>query len=1077
MSKIRLILSSIWFYRRLNITILLGITLSTAILAGALIIGDSVKYSLKKITEERLGNTDYLLTAGERLFRKEIASGIAMDNQMLTSALLSVNGFAVIDGGEIRINKISVWGIDSTFNSFHSGSKEILLHENEIAVNENFAAISGLKKDDEFLLRVNKLSTFPANAPFVSEKEATVSFRVKIARVLNNEELGNFNLRNSQSAPRNIFVNLDWLNSQMGLEGKANSVLICGNVANESVISSVKNAWLPGDINLQIRENKVLNYTEIVSDRVFVEPEVESFFRNNFKASKFFLSYFVNEVSFKNKQTPYSFVTGKNEVAEGTIEISNWLADDLGVGINDTIKLSYFEIGALRQLIPKDTSFVVARIFKLEGEFADQNLMPEIPGLSDAGSCRDWRAGVPVDLKKIRQVDETYWNNYKGTPKAYISLQTAQNLWQNRFGKSTTIRLDGLIGKSITNELLAGLSTTKMGFQIRDVKSEGLSAASNSTDFGQLFIGLSFFVLFAAILLAYLLFKLYFTYRRHEIGTLSALGFSFSAIRNIFLAESFILILAGIIVGLPLGIAYNNLILIAVNSIWVDIVRTSIVYIQLKPDSLIIAAILIAIISGLLIYFLVKKVLSGEIYNLQQKSVGKSSNNGKKSFYSGILLSSVSILILFLMGFKQGEIVPAYFFISGFGLLPGLILLFNYYLHRVCLKETAKEFSSNSFLMKGISGERKRNILIAGFLSVGVFMVVSTGLNRKDLTSNADLPWSGTGGYKYFIETSMAVLFDMNGKKAKNEMAFSDSVEFVQFQVQSGDDASCLNLNRISRPRIIALNPEAFNKRAAFSFVSKTGDLDSENPWLSLNKLLENDVIPAIADQTVIQWGLGKSVGDTLIYIDETGNKMQLRLIGGLANSVFQGNIIISDKHFSKAFPSVSGSNIFLADAADRVLTAENLFDSFRNYGPEITKTGHKLLSFYTVENTYLNIFLMLGALGLIIGTVGYGILIFRISFEKSAEYALLISLGFSKSEVLKNAIFEKIYILIFSVLIGIIPAILSGLPSLLSDQYGDLWIWIPLISIIVIFSGLVFSYIAIKLVFRNNLVQALRDE
>lgn len=1077
MSKILLIFRSIWFYRRLNLTVILGIAISTAILAGALIIGDSVKYSLQKITEERLGKTDLLVTAGERLFRKEIANDISLNTRTVCSALLSVNGFAVIDGGELRINKIAVWGIDSTFNGFTNSNAAIILDDNEVAVNESFASVSGLAKDDEFLLRVNKLSTFPANAPFVSEKETTVSFRVKITRILKTDELGNFNLRNSQSAARNIFVNLDWLNKQMSLEGKANSILISGIVDSAEVLNSIQKAWLPQDINLQVRENQELNYTELISDRVFIEPEVESFCRSRFPDSETILSYFVNELTNNNNQTPYSFVTGKTEIQEGKIEISDWLAADLDLKINDTLKIAYFEIGKLRQLIPKDTSFIVDRIFSIEGEFADQFLMPIIPGMSDAGSCRDWRAGVPVDLKKIRAKDEAYWNKHKGTPKAYISLKTAQNLWSNRFGKSTSIRFSGLNEKSISTEILDGLLPSKMGFEVRNVKAEGLSAASNSTDFGQLFIGLSFFVLFAAILLAYLLFKLYFTFRRSEIGTLSALGFSFKTIRNIFIAESSILVVLGILIGLPLGIVYNNLILTAINSIWVDIVRTSIVYIHIKPISIVIAAVVVAIISAAFIYLLVKRLLATEIYFLQRKAGSKSAKPSNKSLYIGLILSLISISILFLMGFKSGEIVPEYFFISGFGLLPGLIFLFNYYLQKLSLKYSVNNFGSNSLLMKGISGERKRNVLITGFLSVGVFMVVSTGLNRKDLTSNSELASSGTGAYKYFIETSMPVIFDVNSQKAKEEFMFGDSVEFVQFQTQAGDDASCLNLNRISRPRLIALNPESFNKRAAFSFVSKTDDLEADSPWLSLNKLLENDLVPAIADQTVIQWGLGKSVGDTLVYTDESGNKLKLKLIGGLANSVFQGNVIIADKHFIKAFPSISGSNIFLADAADSVLNSENLFESFRNYGPEITKTQDKLLSFYTVENTYLNIFLMLGALGLIIGTVGYGILIFRITFEKTSEYAVLLSLGFKKSAVIRIAMVEKLYVLLFSVTIGIIPAVLSGLPTLMSELYGSLWIWIPLISVIVVSCGLAFSFIAVKLVFSKNLVQALRND
>jgi len=236
-------------------------------------------------------------------------------------------------------------------------------------------------------------------------------------------------------------------------------------------------------------------------------------------------------------------------------------------------------------------------------------------------------------------------------------------------------------------------------------------------------------------------------------------------------------------------------------------------------------------------------------------------------------------------------------------------------------------------------------------------------------------------------------------------------------------------------------------------------------------------VIPAIADQTVIQWGLMKSIGDTILYKTEDGKNLKLKLVGGLANSVFQGNVIIAEDHFNRAFPSVSGSNLFLIDVPDTSSVVADLQFGMRNYGPQISRTTDRLLSFYTIENTYLNIFLMLGALGLLIGTLGLGILIFRITFEQIPEFALLLSLGFSNPIIRRMVMHEKLFLMIVSVLIGLIPAILSGLPTLMSSLYASLWIWIPSISVLVILSGAIFSFVAIRMAFKQNLVKGLRNE
>ncbi|MDP3644965.1 MAG: ABC transporter permease [Bacteroidota bacterium] len=1113
MSLFNLILKSAWHYRKLNLTIILGIALSTAILVGALIIGDSVKYSLQQITVQRLGKTSQVITAGERLFSTQLADELAPKTGTETAALLRANGFGVIDGGELRINQLAVWGVDSMLGHFANDYESFILNGNEVAINENLASLAKLKVGDEFLLRLNKLNTFPANTPFVSEQEATVSFRVSVARIFKPDELGNFNLQNIQSAPRNVFLNLKWLNEQMGLQQKANVLLVTEGVSDAELVQNLQKCWKLKDVNLEVRENQDLNYTELISDRVFVEPAVEQYCLNEMPGSQAIFSYFINEFSFNGKQSPYSFVSSDAKLTGNQMTVSKWLAEDLRLKLNDTVRLSYFEVGPLRRLVLKDTSFVVGQIYELTGEKADQNRMPVIPGLSDADNCRDWKTGVPVDLKKIRPVDEAYWKEHKGTPKAFVSLETAQKLWGNRFGQSTAIRVDGLQKAEFEKELLAGLLPSQLGFEVRDVKTDGLAAASGGTDFGGLFIGLSFFVLFAAVLLAFLLFKLYLGFRKTEIGTLTALGFSFSAIRKLFVAEASVFVLAGILLGIPFSIFYNHLILQAINTIWVDIVRTSIVNIHIRPVSLIMGSLIIDVMSFTAIWFILNRFLKSEVVVLQKRTENKQSHflsgrkqlktiessrkttvfnrlqspsvvsklnrimSGRLSLNLGLFLITFSFFLLFSMGFRSGEINPEMFFISGFGLLPGLILIFDFWIQRLAVQEKAMRFSLRTMLLKRIAGERRRNVMIVSFLSVGVFMVVSTGLNRKDLTAHADLPSSGTGGYEWFVETTMPVLFDANSKPGREDLNIPVTAELVQFQSQPGDDASCLNLNKISRPRLIAFNPAAFDTRSAFMFATRTDDLDAKHPWLTLNRTLADDVIPAMADQTVIQWGLMKKVGDTLIYKTEEGKDLKLKLVGGLANSVFQGNVIISEDHFNRAFPSVSGSNVFLIDSPDNSLTADDLHTGMRNYGPEIIRTTDRLLAFYTVENTYLNIFLMLGALGLLIGTLGLGILIFRITFEQIPEYALLLSLGFSQSIIQRMVMREKFFLMIVSVFIGLIPAVLSALPSLMSSLYSNLWVWLPAISVLVILSGAIFSFVAVRVAFRQNLVGALRND
>lgn len=1076
MNGIRYAIKSLLYFWKLNLTMVLGVALSTAILLGAFVIGDSVSYSLKQITLQRLGNTDWVITGGERLFRAELAHEISSE-ELEASPLLFTNGMAVLDGGKARANQLQVWGVKAGFDTFAEADHLYELESNEAVINEQLAEVLGVEVGEELLLRVNKLSTFPANTPFVSADESTISFRVKVKAIASLAQTGNFNLQAIQSAPKNIFVSLDFLNRQMQLDDLANVILVNGSDLDEAILfDRITAHWKLEDLNLSVRENADLNYTELTSDRVFIEPSVAKKLLNNGETYPVF-SYFVNQLELHDRATPYSFVAGLPPVmanlSANEMIINRWLAEDLSAEAGDSILVTYFEVGPLRQLNEKSAWFQVADIVDAAGQFADVNLMPDIPGLSDAGHCSDWETGVPVDLSSIRQKDEDYWTDFKGTPKAFINLSTAQELWGNRFGASTAIRLNGLQAAGFEKQALAEIQPADVGFQVKDAKADGLQAASQGVDFSGLFIGLSFFVLFAALLLAYLMFQLYLNFRRSEIGTLHALGFSSHKIRQLFFLEATFLVLIGTLLGVPVGLAYNSLIMDAINTIWRDIVRTSILNIHVTPMAIIQAILIVGIISLVSVWFVLRNYARQQVVAMQQTQSGKS-GSGKWSFRIGLGLSLLSVLLMFSQGIGK-EINPMVFFISGFGLMPGLILLMNFVLIRR-ENRTVEKLSFRFFSNQLVLADRRRNMLIVSFLSVGIFLVLSTGLNRKDLTRNADQPSSGTGGYTFFAETSFPVLFDLNSPEGRFEMGLEDSLaEFVQFQTLAGDDASCLNLNRVAKPRILGFDTKKLDEQQAFTFVAQSEELDANHPWLSLNQALANGQIPAVADQTVIKWGLGKSVGDTLIYQNEAGDRVVLKLVGGLANSVFQGNILIADSLFYANFPSVSGSQVFLVEAPEE--EEERLRSSFRNYGLEITPVKERLLLFYQVENTYLNIFLMLGALGLLIGTIGLGILIFRSIYESRAQFALLEATGFRKQKIRRMTLRGYMQLVLLSLIIGLIPSILSALPSLRSSLYFGLIYWSLAIFVLVLASAWLWVFTGNRLAMKGKLYEALRND
>jgi hypothetical protein len=293
------------------------------------------------------------------------------------------------------------------------------------------------------------------------------------------------------------------------------------------------------------------------------------------------------------------------------------------------------------------------------------------------------------------------------------------------------------------------------------------------------------------------------------------------------------------------------------------------------------------------------------------------------------------------------------------------------------------------------------------------------------------------------------------------------------------DDASCLNLNEVPNPRILAVDPALLEGR--FSFVTGTEWLDRENPWQSLNRETGNTpVIPAIADQAVIQWGLNKRVGDTLFYTDERGREIGLLLIGGLANSVFQGNVIVSEEHFLRHFPSTSGSSFFLVDAGhDRTEELREELDFiFRDHGWEMTTAAERLNEFNSVENTYLGIFMMLGALGVLLGVAGLAVVMARSIAERNSEIALYASLGYKRSQIISVILREYLVLLGWGLAVGVPPAVIGALPSLLPGTQQMNHAFLAMIIAAIFLHGVFWIMLTSLLMIRGrNLTAALRND
>jgi putative ABC transport system permease protein len=1067
MNFFKLIIKSFAYFLKGNLSIAAGVALTAAVITGALLVGDSVQYSLEQATRYRLGDITHTVSGQDRIFTKALSNRLTETAGLPVSAALYTQGSALKDGGAHSLDNVQIWGPDENFAQV-SGADFAYnsLAENEAAVSENTAKRLMLKTGDYLLLRIRKTGIIPPNTPFAADNQ-TVSRRFKIKAIVGKEALGRLNLRQSQTAPFNVFLNYESLSDVLDLKNKVNMLFISADADTEPEIikSALQKSWTYRDANLKLRTLSQNNQQELISERVFIDSLSAVRMASVIPKKTDVLTYFVNTIQLGETEIPYSFVSGFSEIGlqDNEIIINQWAADDLNAKIGDTLRLNYFTVGPMKQLDTDSAEFIIKKIVALEGIYADKNLMPDLPGLSNAGSCSDWNTGVPIDLDKIRNKDELYWKRHKGTPKAFISYKKAAELWSNRFGAHTAFRFsqDAYAKDELQKKLSETIRPEDYGVSVNAILKNGLKAAKSGVDFGQLFLALSFFIIVSGILLTVLFFKFQISRRNTQIGTYSAIGYSDKQIIRIILGEQFITAFVGSLAGIFIGLLYNELVFNALNNLWYDIVRTNVLHTKLYPSTLLVGFVITFGISLLSQFFAVRRMLKQESADLQKRTLLSKNDFWKRLHKISLYAFPAAIVILAALQFTDDTIQnPALFFVIGGLLLIYIVLLTAAVLKRLN-KKSHRKLCLSVLSAKNAVRNPQRSLMVVLLLSIGTFLVISTGVNKKDMFSNAEKNSSGTGGFVYYAESTVPVLKNLNKPDVRQEFSLEKSDTIVQFRVAEGDDAGCLNLNRVSNPRILAAKPELLSGH--FSFVTKTDFLDEEKPWESLNREADG-FVPAIADQTVIQWGLGKKVGDTLSYINARGENINLKLIGGLKASVFQGNVIISEKYFLHHFPYSDGSKVFLIDGkfADSTRIKEELDLAFNDYGFAPELTARRLAEFKSVENTYLTIFLVLGAIGLLLGIIGLAVVIARSVWERRNETALLTAVGYSQRKIFILYFREYAVLMLIGIFGGAAAAIISVLPSILSPNTDNDLGFVLLLLFIIMLNG--FIWIALSI-------------
>lgn len=1131
---------SLVHHRRAGIAVALGAAVGTAVLTGALLVGDSMRGSLRDVALSRLGAVDYALRSG-RFFRQTLADDIVADEDFQTRfgvavPLIMLRGAATHPTSHATVHRVNVLGVDDRFSALDTsgvphdapaaGSRQVIL-------NRPLAEQLGAKTGDDILLRLTRPTNVSSETLLGRRDTTAMSVRLSVAGVIPTTGLGQFSLEPKQPLPLNAYLPLDVLQRILGQPNRINTILVAGrNLPNDASNESEalqgilhRNVSLT-DVGLSLRVDEAHGYVALESSSFLIEPPVEAAAMDaaadlGLPLSRV-LTYLANTIATDDgrRTIPYSTVAAVDDspgaaLESGDIVLNEWAADRLGVSLGDAITLSYYLTESFGVLSTSDASFVLRGIVPLDGAAADPGFTPSYPGITDSRDMADWDPPFPVDLRRVTDADERYWDQHRTTPKAFISLVDGWRLWgqdADRFGRLTSIRLYRAqetptqtpqdIAEVFERQLITRLDPASLGLQFDAVRARAYQAGAGTTDFASLFIGFSFFLILSAVLLMILLFRLGVERRAGEMGLLLSIGWTPARVVRMLLTEGAILSALGCFIGLVGAVGYAALMVHGLRSWWAAAANAPFLELHVSGGSLAIGYAASFLVSLLAVLWSLRGVLSqsarfllaGALQLTPRSDLAVNSRSAK-----GIAVASTGIGAVLLVCTTVSDIVPpsAAFFGVGMSLLVAGLALTAHQLGRR-RGHTAARKGQWPLTRIGLGNARRqilRSMTTIGLVASATFVITALEPFRLESVVDPADRQSGTGGFPLYAEADVPLPFDLNSPDGRESLGISPAAagvlaatHSVGFRLRPGDETGCTNAYRPNDPRILGAT-SAMLARGGFTFSASLARTPAEesNPWLLLEATLwdglsspsDDGAIPAIADENAVKWQLQLGLGQDLTVTDERGRSQTLRFVALLKGSALQDEIIIHESSFERLFPSRTGYGFFLIDTAStEAASVQGVLETeLTRYGLDVAVTTDRLAAYFAVQNVFLSTFQMLGGLGLVLGALGLGVVLMRNVWDRRSELALMQAVGFSRSAIAWCIFAENAALVIVGSTIGLIAATAAVMPAVI-ERAGS----IPWASLIVTVgcapaAAMVAAGLALAAALRGPLLPALRRE
>jgi len=949
-----------------------------------------------------------------------------------------------------------VLGIDDSYTALH-GLPFKAPRGREAYLSAALAQTLGLAIGETVLVDVPKARSLSASLLFGDRSGAQATVRLTVAKILGPSDGGEFTLRPTPDLPRTVFASFDILGQAISSDDSGERSAP-SSIANRVLIRSKnpdeRTSWLKKITESLTLEDFGLRTTAtslgvvIHASEATITPELEAGVRKALASPpQEALAYLATGIDQGTTSVPYSVVMGLSpeelaaRAGRGTssliqpagrrLWLSEWAARDLAAKPGSKVTLHFDLWREAGRLEPQSVEFFVVGIVPDAKAAGDRALVPTYPGISDAKSLGEWDPPFPIELARIRPKDEDFWKEYGPSPKAYLEIATARELFGDSGSRLTTLFARGADEAGLGSDVRKRLREGPPRFAVQDLAAT--SGASSALDFGAYFAGFSALLIMSALLVAAAFVRFLFETRSRELGVLRMCGWTAAEVRRLCITEAALISALGALAGLALVPLVSMGLQRILSPVWARGVSESPGLVTV--ESLVASTVLGFLLSLGALVLALRTTLGRAPLDLllsrERASAGKANRHRTALLPAAAALLFVSAIVLVRAGLLPEG--PGFFLVGGCALTFGLGLM-----RRWALGQGGQPPSTPLRVgLRGLRFRPARVLFVATLLSSATFVVFAVSSFAKRDTSDRT-PEGPRGGFDLFVETSGPVFDDITTPEGRRRSGLGDAdgplgrTPISRFRLREGEDTSCLNLYAPRSPRLLGVE-KTFRDMGRFPFAESLGETEAAraNPWMLL--MPEGgigDEVPAIVDANSLQYVLHKKLGDTMEIMDGHGRPLRLKFIASLKETALRSEILIAEEAFETYFPEAEGYRVFLVEApSGEAEIAQALRDAWRDRGALVSSLADRLARYYEVENTYLASFQWLGALAAALSTLTLIAVAARSVLERRAEWFVLRTTGFAPGDLRVIVASEIAALALSSVSIGAVAAAIALLP------------------------------------------------